>query len=59
MYYFYGKINWGHIVCPLYGGGPYLRESIMGGSPVITITETVTSMLPTETIESCMGIAWG
>ena len=20
MYYFYGKINQGHIVCPLYGG---------------------------------------
>ena len=24
MYYFYGKINWRHIVCPLYGGSPYL-----------------------------------
>ena len=34
MYYFYGKVNQGHIVCPLYGDGPYLRESIMGGSTV-------------------------
>ena len=31
MYYFYGKVNRGHVVCPLYGGGgQYLRESIMG-----------------------------
>ena len=37
MYYFYGKINQGHIVCPLYGGGPYLGESIMGGSTVYLI----------------------
>ena len=34
MYYFYGKINWGHVVCPLYGGDPYLRESVMKGSTV-------------------------
>ena len=34
MYCFYGKINRGHVVCPLYGGSPYLRESIMGGSTV-------------------------
>ena len=27
--YFYGKINQGHVVCPLYGGGPYLREFVM------------------------------
>ena len=27
MYYFYGKINVGHVVCPLYLGGPYLEES--------------------------------
>ena len=34
MYYFYGKVNWGHVVCRLYRGGPYLRESAMGGSTV-------------------------
>ena len=28
MYYFYGKINWGHVVCPLYRGGWYHRESV-------------------------------
>ena len=32
MYYFYGKINLGHI-CLLYGG---LGKSIMGGSTVQT-----------------------
>ena len=32
--HYYGKINWGHTVCPLYGGGPYLGESVMGGSTV-------------------------
>ena len=32
MYYFYGKINRGRVVCPLYGGGPFLRETDMGGS---------------------------
>ena len=36
MYYFYGKVNQGHIVCLLYGDGPYLRESIMGRSTVHT-----------------------
>ena len=34
MYYFYAKINRGHVVCMLYGGGPYLGVSIMGGSTV-------------------------
>ena len=34
MYYFYGKVNWGHVVCLLYGGGLYLEESVMGGSTV-------------------------
>ena len=33
MYYFYGKVNQRH-VCPLYGGSPYLGESIIGGSTV-------------------------
>ena len=35
MYYFYGKINWGHVVCPLYEGGLYLGESVIGGSTVL------------------------
>ena len=34
MYYFYGKVSQRHVVCPLYGGIPYLGESIMGGSTV-------------------------
>ena len=34
MYYFYGKINQGHVVCPLYGD---LIESIQGGSTVFTV----------------------
>ena len=38
MYYFYGKINWGHIVCPLCGGSPYLGESVMGGSTAVDAT---------------------
>ena len=32
MYYFYGKMNQGHVDCLLYGGGPYLGESAMEGS---------------------------
>ena len=35
MYYFYGKFNRGHVVCQLYGGSPYLGESVMGGSSVL------------------------
>ena len=36
MYYFYGKIDQGHVVCLLYGGSPHLGESInMGGSTVL------------------------
>ena len=35
MYYFYGKVNRGHVVCPLYRGGLYLRESVVGGSTVL------------------------
>ena len=35
MYYFYGEINQGHVVvCPLYGGGLYLGEFVMGDSTV-------------------------
>ena len=34
MYYFYDKVSWGHVVCPLYGGDLYLVESVMGGSTV-------------------------
>ena len=37
MYYFYGKINRGQVVCPLHGGGLYLGESVMGGSTVLTL----------------------
>ena len=36
MYYFYGKINRGHIVCPLYGSSLYLRESAIRGSTVVS-----------------------
>ena len=25
------------VVCPLYGGGPYLGESVMGGSTVFRV----------------------
>ena len=34
MYYFYGKVNQGHVICRLYGGGPHLTESVMGSSTV-------------------------
>ena len=34
MYYFYGKVIQGHVVCPLYGGCPYIGESVVGGSTV-------------------------
>ena len=34
MYYFNGKVNRGHVVCPLYRGGLYLGESDMGGTTV-------------------------
>ena len=40
MYYFYGKINRGHVVCLLWGGSPYLRESIMGDFTVHKIYPT-------------------
>ena len=32
--YSYDEVNQGHLVCPLYGGSPYLGGSIMGGSTV-------------------------
>ena len=34
MYYFFGKVILGHMVCLLHGGCPYLGESVMGGSTV-------------------------
>ena len=34
MYYLYGKINWGHGICPLYGGCPLLGESVIRGFTV-------------------------
>ena len=38
MYYFYGKVNRGHVVCPLYGGSRYLKKSIMRGATVYYVT---------------------
>ena len=38
MYCLYDKFNWGHIVCPLYGGGLYLGEFVVGDSTVYCIT---------------------
>ena len=35
MHYFYGRVNRGHVACPLYGGFPYLGVSVMGGSTVV------------------------
>ena len=37
MYYFYGRVNRGHVACPLYGGCPYLGVFIMGGSTVVHV----------------------
>ena len=34
MYYFYGKSNRGHGICPLYGGCPPLGESVIRGFTV-------------------------
>ena len=56
IYYFYGKINWGYVVCPLYGGNLYLRESVMRGSTVIhylTCFELATSILASVIDISC------
>ena len=41
MYYFYGKVVRGHVVCPLYGGCLYLRGYVMGGSTVFSKADTV------------------
>ena len=46
MYSFYGKVNWGHVVCPLYGGGLYLEESIMGGSTVRSDPPILKGLIP-------------
>ena len=35
MDYFYDRVNWGHVVCPLYRGCTYLEVSIIGGSTVL------------------------
>ena len=45
MYYFYGKINRGHADCLLYGGSPYLGESVMGGSTVQDFLKFQTSKI--------------
>ena len=34
MYQFYGKVNWEHVVCPLYRSWSLLRGSIIGSSTV-------------------------
>ena len=34
MYYFYGKSNRGHEICPLYRGCPPLGESVIRGFTV-------------------------
>ena len=34
MYYFYGKSNRGHGICPLYRGCPPLGESVIRGFTV-------------------------
>ena len=35
MYYFYGKSNRGHEICPLYRGCPPLGESVIRGFTVM------------------------
>ena len=44
--YFYGKVNRGHVDCPLYRGGPFLRESIMGGSTVVLCVNMIFNSIP-------------
>ena len=34
---FYNKVNWGHVVCPSYGGSLSLRESVVRGSMALYI----------------------
>ena len=38
MYYFYGKNNRGHGICPLYRGCPPLGESVIRGFTVLPAT---------------------
>ena len=38
MHYFYGKINQGQRVCPLYGGRPLFGESAIRGFTVAIFT---------------------
>ena len=52
MYYFYGRVNRGHIACPLYGGCPYLGLSVMGGSTVLPL-DTLEQPVATH-LSSCM-----
>ena len=35
MYYLYGKINWGHRICPLYRGCPLFGVSANRGFTVV------------------------
>ena len=34
MYYFYGKVRRGQMICPLYGGSPLLGGSVIRGFTV-------------------------
>ena len=45
MHYFYSKVNRGHVDCPMYRGGPYLGEYVMGGSTLIIITSVMQGLL--------------
>ena len=53
MYCFHGKVNWGHVVCPLYGGSLYLEEFDMGDSTVHISQDLVfiVPLPPTVTID--------
>ena len=39
MYYFYGKSNWGHGICPLYRGCPPFGESVIRGFTVLALLD--------------------
>ena len=50
IYYFYGKVDRGYVVCLLYRGSPYLGESIMEGSTVLYAVTVANSVLPKRMI---------
>ena len=45
MYYFYGKSNRGHGICPLYRGCPPLGESVIRGFTVHRVQPCQTTPL--------------